>query len=51
MYEIFSVVVCISRSSASATDDLVSNAILNISKTQSAVVKPIAVFLNGNHLY
>jgi len=51
MHDIFSGVVCIFRSNAAATDDLVSNAILNISKTQSVVVKPIAVFLNGNHLY
>jgi len=50
MHEIFSV-VCIFRPNVAATDDLVSNAILNILKTQSAVVKPIAVFLNGNHLY
>ena len=51
MHEIFYVVFCICRSNAAATDDLASNAILHISKTQSAVVKPIAVFLNGNHLY
>ena len=51
MHEILSVVVCIFRSNAAATDDRVSNAILNISKTQHAVVKPNAVFLNGNHVY
>ena len=51
MHDIYCVVVRIFRSNAAATDDLVSNAILNISKTLSAVVKPIAVFLNGDHLY
>jgi hypothetical protein len=51
MREIFYVAVCIFRSDAAATDDLVSNAILHISKTQSTVVKPTAVFLYGNHVY
>ena len=48
---IFSAVVCIFRSDAAATHNLIPNAILNISKAQSAVVKPIAVFLYGNHLH
>lgn len=47
----YPVVICIFRSTAAATHDRVSNAIPNISKTQSAPVKPIALLLYGNHLY